>query len=127
MPESSVPTSNATIHSPAPAPDGPIACTLHPNDFAERLDDFRHGVFAHLRGIQRPEPSRLRLILAADAGVERVRDLLVREQGCCAFLTFTVTSGDGRILAELEVPAEAGPALDGIVRLAELAAPAGAR
>lgn len=124
MPESSVP-----IHSPAPAPEGPIACSLHPNDFAGRLDDFRHGVFAHLRGMRRPEPSRLRLILAADAGVERVRDLLVREQACCAFLTFTVTSDSdgGRILADLEVPPEAGPALDGIVRLAELAAPAGAR
>jgi hypothetical protein len=122
MSESSVP-----IHSPAPAPEGPIVCTLSPNDFAGRLDDFRRGVFAHLRGIERPAPNRLRLILAADAGVETVRDLLLREQRCCAFLAFTITPGAGRILADLEVPADAGPTLDGIVRLAELAAPAGAR
>jgi hypothetical protein len=39
---------NVPIHRQAPAPDGPIACTLSPNDYAGRLDDFRHGVFTHL-------------------------------------------------------------------------------
>jgi hypothetical protein len=115
--------SSVPIHSPAPAPDGPIACTLHPNDFAGRLEDFSRGVFAYLRGIERPEPTRLQLILAGDADLETVRDLLVREQQCCAFLAFTVTSRDGRLLADLEVPAQAAPALDGIARLAELAVP----
>jgi hypothetical protein len=118
MSQASVP-----IHSPAPAPDGPIACTLHPNEYAGRLDDFRHGVFAHLRRMERPEPTRLRLILTGDTDPEAVRELLVREQGCCAFLSFTLTPSDGRLLADLQVPAEAGPALDGLVALAELAAP----
>jgi len=118
MSQSSVP-----IHSPAPAPQGPIVCTLHPNDFAGRLEDFRQGVFTHLRGIQRPEPARLRLILAADADPEAVWELLAREQECCAFLTFTITSEDGQLLADLQVPAEAAPALDGIASLAELATP----
>jgi hypothetical protein len=111
------------VHSPAPEPDGPIACTLHPNEYAGRLDDFRQGVFVHLRRMERPEPTRLRLILANDVDPEAVRELLVREQGCCAFLSFTLTPSDGQLLADLQVPAEAVSALDGLVALAELAAP----
>lgn len=122
MSQTSVP-----IHSPAPVPDGPIACTLHPNEYAGRLQDFRQGVFTHLVGMERPEPSRLRLILTDAADPEAVRELLTREQGCCAFMSFTITPGVGRLVADLEVPAEAGPALDGLVALAELAAPQVAR
>lgn len=118
MSQTSVP-----IHSPAPAPDGPIACTLHPNEYAGRLEDFRHGVFAHLLRMERPEPTRLRLTLGGDAGPEAVRELLVREQGCCAFMSFTLTASDGRLVADLEVPAQAAPTLDAMARLAEPAAP----
>jgi hypothetical protein len=116
MSQASVP-----IHSPAPAPEGPIACTLHPNEYAGRLEDFRQGVFAHLVGMERPEPTRLRLLLAGDADPEAVRELLVREQGCCAFMSFTITASGGQLVADLAVPAEAAPALDGMVSLAELA------
>ena len=116
MSQASVP-----IHSPAPAPEGPIACTLHPNEYAGRLEDFRQGVFAHLVGMERPEPTRLRLLLTGDADPEAVRELLVREQGCCAFMSFTITASGGQLAADLEVPAEAAPALDGMVSLAELA------
>jgi hypothetical protein len=111
------------VHQPAPAPEGPIACTLSPNDYAGRLADFRRSVFAHLVGLERPEPTRLRLLLAAGADPAAVRELLAREQGCCAFLGFTVAAGDGRLVADLEVPAEAAPALDAMAALAELSAP----
>lgn len=112
------------IHSPAPAPDGPIACTLSPNDYAGRLDDFHHGLFEHLVEMERPEPTRLRLVLADGADPEAVRELLVREQGCCAFLAFTLTPSDaGRLVADLQVRAEATPTLDAMAMLAELAAP----
>jgi hypothetical protein len=111
------------IHSPAPAPDGPIACTLPLNEYAGRLQDWRQSVFSHLVGIQRPEPARLRLILAGDTDPEVVRDLLLREQGCCAFLSFTITPGDGQLVADLQVPAEAAPTVDAMVGLAQLAAP----
>ena len=116
MSQASVP-----IHSPAPAPEGPIACTLHPNEYAGRLEDFRQGVFAHLVGMERPEPTRLRLLLAGDADPEAVRELLVREQGCCAFMSFTITASGRQLVADLQVPAEAAPALGGMVSLAELA------
>jgi hypothetical protein len=111
------------IHRPAPAPDGPIACTLHPNEYAGRLEDFRQGVFDHLVGLGRPKPTRLRLTLTEKADPEAVRELLVREQGCCAFMSFTLTPSDGRLVADLEVPAEAAPTLDALASLAELAAP----
>jgi hypothetical protein len=52
-----------------------------------------------------------------------VRELLVREQGCCAFLSFTLTGSDSQLVADLEVPAEAAPTLDALDALAELAAP----
>jgi hypothetical protein len=113
--------SDLPVHSPAPAPEGPVACTLRADDVAGRLEDFRQGVFGYLRGMERPEPTRLRLLLAEDAGLEAVRDLLIREQQCCAFLGFTIVGCEGRLIADLEVPAEAVLALDGMARLARLA------
>jgi hypothetical protein len=116
--EAAMPSASIPVHSPAPAPEGPIACTLHPNEFAGRWDDFDRAVFAHLARMERPEPARLRLILSGDADPGAVRELLVREQACCAFLSFTLTPGDGQLLADLQVPAEAAPVLDGLAHLA---------
>jgi hypothetical protein len=100
----------------------PIVCTLHPNEMGGRLEEW-HRLFAdHLAGIERPAPTRLRLLLAADAGLERTRELAAREMGCCAFMTFTVTPADGRLLVEVEVPAAAAPTLDGLAGIAERAA-----
>ena len=99
MSQASVP-----IHSPAPEPGGPIACTMHPNEYAGRLEDFRQGVFAHLVGMELPEPTRLRLLLAGDADPEAVRELLVREQGCCAFFRFTLTVDAGGTALEVRAP-----------------------
>ena len=82
---------------------------------------------AHRRSPCPASPSRstarLRLLLDGSADPATVRELLVREQGCCAFLGFTLTAGDGRLVADLEVPAEAAPALDSLAQLAELSAP----
>lgn len=100
----------------------PIVCTLHPNEWGGRLDEWHRLFAAHLGGIERPAPTRLRLILAADAGLERTRELSAREIECCAFMTFTVTPGGGRLLVDVEVPAEAAPTLDGLAGIAERAA-----
>jgi uncharacterized protein YbjT (DUF2867 family) len=105
----------------------PIACTLHPNEMGGRLEEWHRLFAAHLGGIQRPAPTRLRLILAADAGVDRVRDLAAREMACCAFMAFTVTLAGGRLLLDAEVPAEAAPTLDGLAGIAERAARTPAR
>ncbi len=99
----------------------PIVCTLHPNEWGGRLDEW-HRLFAtHLGGIQRPSPPRLRLLLSAEAGLGRVQDLTAREMECCAFMTFTVTSRDGQLLVDVEVPVEAAPTLDGLAGIAQRA------
>ncbi len=118
MSQASVP-----IRRPAPVPAGPIACTLHPDELTGRLDDFRRRLFDHLQAMERPEPTRLRLVLGGDADPEAVRELLVHEQGCCAFLGFTLTAGEGGLVADLRVPAGAAPVLDALAGLAEPAAP----
>jgi hypothetical protein len=105
----------------------PIACTLHPNEMGGRLEEWHRLFAAHLGGIQRPAPTRLRLVLAAGAGVDRVRDLAAREMACCAFMTFTVTPSGRRLLVDAEVPAEAAPTLDGLAGIAERAARTPAR
>jgi hypothetical protein len=61
--EVAMPKASVLVHRTAPAPAGPIACSLSPDDYA------------------------------------------------------------GRLVADLEVPAEAAPTLDGLAVLAELAAP----
>jgi hypothetical protein len=105
----------------------PIACTLHPNEMGARLEEWHRLFAAHLGGIQRPGRTRLRLVLAADAGADRVRDLATREGSCCAFMTFAVTPGGGRLLVDVEVPAEAAPTLDGLAGIAGRAAGTPAR
>ena len=102
-------------------PSVPIACTLSPDQLGGRLVEW-HELFAtSLRRVERPAPRRLRLVLAADADVESVRDLAAREQECCAFMAFAVTPGDGELLVDVEVPAAATPTLDGLASLARRA------
>jgi hypothetical protein len=97
--------------------------TDRPADRPQGLTSVRQGVFRHLVGMERPEPTRLLLRLAGDTDAEAVRELLVREQGCGAFLSFTITPGEGQVVANLQVPADAAPTLDAMAMLAELAAP----
>jgi hypothetical protein len=118
---------SAVIYGPAPAFEGPVVCTLPLGHVGGRLRDFRDGVFRHLRAMERPGPTRLRLVLAEEAGVEEVRELLVREQRCCGFLAFAIRHQEGRVLVDLEVREAAAAALDGLAQLAALAAPEAAR
>jgi hypothetical protein len=100
----------------------PILCTLHPNELGGRLEEWHRLFAAHLAGTERPAPTRLRLLLAADAGLERTRELAAREMACCAFMTFTVVPARDRLLVDVEVPAEAVPTLDGLAAIAQRAA-----
>ena len=109
---------DAVVRGPAPAFDGPLVCTLPVDQFAGRLDAFRREVSSHLRSIERPVPSRLRLVLGAGADPGRVRALLVREQACCGFLAFTITPAEDGLLVDLEVREDAPGALDGFAWLA---------
>ncbi|HEX6678709.1 MAG TPA: hypothetical protein VF486_27300 [Actinomycetes bacterium] len=109
-----------------PEPSVPIACTLPPDQVDGRLAEFHELFAAHLVRVERPAPTRLRLVLGGAAGEHAVRALLDRERQCCAFLDVTVTAEGGQLLADLEVPAAGAPALDGLAGIAWWAAPAAA-
>jgi len=101
----------------------PQACTLPAAELPVRLAEF-DGLFAEaVRGVQRPVPERLRLVLAAAPAVAaRAADLVARETGCCAFFAFTLTISDGTLLLDVAVPPAQAEVLDA---LASRAASAG--
>lgn len=77
----------------------PQSCTLPTAERPLRVAEW-DALFAEVpAAVSRPEPLRLRLVLADGPGVaERVRELAERESGCCSFFTFTTDrggSGDG--------------------------------
>ena len=81
----------AEAEPPAPE-DGPaIACTLTPTEWPARLAELE-ALSAHLSSWTRSD-TNLRLRFPARPDVEaQVRELMAREQGCCAFLSFTLQS-----------------------------------
>jgi hypothetical protein len=105
-------------------PPVPIVCTLSPNQMGERLDEFSELFGNHLLSVTRPAAHRTRWVLRAADGVEAAtRDLLVREQQCCAFFTFGVERIGDTLVVEATVPAGAELALDGLTSIARRAAP----
>jgi hypothetical protein len=88
----------------------PIACTLTGDDFAHRTRWIRQLASEHLLSVSR-SPLSLRLTYApAAAGL--VRDLVVKEQACCAFLTFDLRESDTAIDLVVTAPKEAGDAVN---------------
>src|SRR5262245_24630390 len=108
---------------------GPEACTLPAADRPLRLAEFDDLFAAATRGVERPEPLRLRLELEPDPAVAaRAADLAVRETRCCSFFTFTVSATDGRLSLDVTVPAAHAEVLDAMAaRVAGAAEPAGAQ
>jgi hypothetical protein len=90
----------------------PIACTLGPGDFRQRLawitELNRDALCA-----QRREGLRLELTYAR-AALGRVRELVAREQDCCAFLTFELQQEADTVRLVIEAPEHAPDALDAV-------------
>ncbi|WP_408996132.1 hypothetical protein [Streptomyces caniscabiei] len=81
----------------------PQSCTLPTEERPLRVAEWDALFSERLISRSRPEPLRLRLDLAAGAGVEdEVRDLVERE-GCCSFFTFEVTPGEDRVHLDIAV------------------------
>jgi hypothetical protein len=80
----------------------PIACTLPPQDYADRLAWITELNRGSLRAARR-EGTTLRLEYALDAEA-RVRELMRREHVCCGFLRFAVRRGDAGVELEIGVP-----------------------
>lgn len=97
----------------------PDACTLPTVERPLRLAEFDDLFAAAVRATDGSDPSRLRLELEPDPSVaSRAADLAARETGCCAFLTFTLRIGDGRLVLDVT----AGPEYaDVLVALAQRA------
>lgn len=90
----------------------PIACTLGPGEFAGRL-----AWIAKLtsESLQSHERDGLTLELRfAPGAVERVRELVRREQACCAFLTFELHEEPDHVRLVVTAPEEARAAVDTI-------------
>ncbi len=83
----------------------PDACTLPTAERPQRAAEFG-GLFADaVRGIERVEPTRLRLDLQPGPQVAgRAAELLAAETGCCSFFTFTITITAGRLVLDITVP-----------------------
>jgi hypothetical protein len=83
----------------------PIACTLSPADFRDRIANIRLLAARSLHTARR-EPLRLYLTYAPDAA-EDVRALVREEQACCPFLQFEVREHGGGVHVTITAPDEA--------------------
>lgn len=88
----------------------PIACTLQSGDFRERLAWIAELNREALRS-RRRNGHRLELIYARDA-LDRVRDMVAREQDCCAFLTFDLRTEEDSVRLVIEAPEHERDMLD---------------
>jgi hypothetical protein len=88
----------------------PIACTLLPGEFKDRLASIgaltRHALRSHeRRGLV------LHLRYAPEAR-DRVREMVRNEQTCCSFLAFDVREGPNEVRLTITAPEAAREAAD---------------
>jgi hypothetical protein len=96
-----------TLSEPAP-----IACTLGPANFQQRVAWIANLNRDALR-VQRRDGLRLELTYAPSA-LNRVREMVAREEDCCAFLTFELQQGADTVRLIIEAPEHARDALDAV-------------
>lgn len=93
-----------------PPRTAPIACTLDTGAYRERL-----AWIAELNrsALQRVQREGARLILTYDPQASAsVREMVRREQKCCAFLRFELHEDGGALTLAITAPEQAGAALD---------------
>jgi hypothetical protein len=102
----------------------PEACTLPTQERPLRVAEFDALFASALLRVERLEPTRLRLVLAAEAEAT-ARDLTGRETACCSFFRFDFgPSTDGQFALDVHVPVRQVTVLDA---LADQAAPSEAQ
>jgi hypothetical protein len=101
----------------------PSACELPTSDQPLRVAEF-HDLFTdHLLGHDRVAATTLDLAFPDEPGLAvAVGDLTERETACCSFFSFSLCHEDGGLLLRVAVPATYVEVLDGLERLAGLAA-----
>jgi MerR family copper efflux transcriptional regulator len=91
---------------PARAPGREIACSLGASDMAERVGEWTDMLSQATD--RRPVSGGVSITFPAEAAlIGRLADLAVREQRCCAFVTFAVIIAAGRVTLEVRAPQEA--------------------
>lgn len=92
--------------------NAPIACTLQIGELRERLEWIAQLNRAALLDGRR-EGLRFILTYRPDHA-ERVREMVRREQQCCAFLGFDLEEEEKSVTLVIEAPRDAADALDAI-------------
>jgi hypothetical protein len=87
-----------------------IACTLGASDFKQRVASIHALARRSLRRADRA-PLSLTLTYGPEA-LEEVRDLMHKEQTCCAFLAFDLKSNSREVVLTITAPQEAAEATD---------------
>ncbi len=83
-----------------------IACSLGASDMAERVGEWTDMLSQATN--RRPVSGGVSITFPAEAAlIGRLADLAVREQRCCAFMTFAVMIAAGRVTLEVRAPQEA--------------------
>lgn len=90
----------------------PIACTLGAGAYRERLAWIAELNRSALRNVQR-EGTQLILCYDLQAAGD-VREMVRREQECCAFLDFTLNENDKELTLAITAPEAAREALDAV-------------
>ncbi|MGW4632890.1 hypothetical protein [Nocardia sp. NPDC004415] len=106
--------------SPAQGNWVPDACTLPTTEQPIRIAEFDRFFAESVHSTTRTAPTRLDLVLAADAEAV-ARDLAARETSCCSFFTFDFnTTGTGLVM-QVGVPAAYVEVLDAFAARVEAA------
>jgi hypothetical protein len=117
-------------NDPASADWVPVdACTLPTVEQPLRVAEFDELFASALRGLERPDAQRARLVLTGDQMLPaHVQRLVDAESSCCSFFTFTVDQLEAHLSAEpgqaaveltIEVPAARTEVLAALVFRAE--------
>lgn len=90
----------------------PMACTLGASDFRERVETIRDLA---RRSLLHASRTSLSLVLTyASEAIEEVRDLVRKEQACCAFLTFDLRESPTGVVLTITAPKSAAEAADAL-------------
>jgi hypothetical protein len=90
----------------------PDACTLPTTERPVRVAEFDQ-LFADVLTMQRPEPTRLDLVLPGDAEATAL-DLAARESECCSFFTFEFEQAGDDVVMHIGVPPSYTDVLDAL-------------
>jgi len=90
----------------------PDSCTLPTAQRPLRVAEF-DNLFAHVMSMQRPESTRLDLVIVRDAEAG-ARELARRESECCSFFTFEFERAGDDVVMHIRVPVQHVEVLDAI-------------